>query len=125
MGANLMAAKVKGSGKYDYRVSELSSEKCSILFRQRDSLAEGGWADLGKFTYSLEDAKRAGLLDKKNKDGSDNNWIKYPTNMLFARAISSGVRVYCPDIFNGNLVYVPEELGAQVNEDGDPIGRAA
>jgi hypothetical protein len=119
MGANLMAAKVKGSGKYDYRVMDLTSETCSILFKQRDSLAEGGWADLGKFTYSLEDAKRAGLV----KTGS--SWEKYPSNMLFARAISSGVRIYCPDVFNGNLVYVPEELGAQVNEDGEPIGRAA
>jgi hypothetical protein len=119
MGANLMAAKVKGSGKYDYRVMDLTSETCSILFKQRDSLAEGGWADLGKFTYSLEDAKRAGLL----KAGS--SWEKYPSNMLFARAISSGVRIYCPDVFKGNLVYVPEELGAQVNEDGEPIGRAA
>jgi hypothetical protein len=119
MGANLMAAKVKGSGKYDYRVSELSNEKCSILFKQRESLAESGWADLGKFTYSLEDAKRAGLV----KTGS--SWEKYPSNMLFARAISSGVRIYCPDVFNGNLVYVPEELGAQVNEDGEPIGKAA
>jgi hypothetical protein len=119
MGANLMAAKVKGSGKYDYRVMDLTSETCSILFRQRDSLAEGGWADLGKFTYSLEDAKRAGLV----KTGS--SWEKYPKNMLFARAISSGVRIYCPDVFNGNLVYVPEELGAQVNEDGEPVGKAA
>jgi hypothetical protein len=119
MGANFMAAKVKGSGKYDYRVMELTSETCSILFRQRDSLAEGGWADLGKFTYSLEDAKRAGLV----KTGS--SWEKYPQNMLFARAISSGLRIYCPDVFNGNLVYVPEELGAQVNEDGEPVGKAA
>jgi hypothetical protein len=46
------------------------------------------------------------------------SWEKYPSNMLFARAISSGVRIYCPDVFNGNLVYVPEELGAPVNEDG-------
>jgi hypothetical protein len=119
MGANLMAAKVKGSGKYDYRVMDLTSDTCSILFKQRDSLAEGGWADLGKFTYSLEDAKRAGLV----KTGS--SWEKYPSNMLFARAISSGVRIYCPDVFNGNLVYVPEELGAQVNEDGEPVGKAA
>jgi hypothetical protein len=43
----------------------------------------------------------------------------------FARAISSGVRLYCPDVFNGNLVYVPEEMGAQVDEDGEPVGKAA
>jgi hypothetical protein len=119
MGANLMAAKVKGTGKYDYQVTKLSNTSCSILFRQRHNLAEGGWKDLGRFTYSIEDAERAGLV----KEGS--SWVKYPQNMLFARAISSGVRVYCPDVFNGNLVYVPEELGAQVNEDGEPVGKAA
>ena len=119
MGANLMAAKVKGTGKYDYQIIKLSNTSCSILFRQRDNLAEGGWKDLGRFTYSIEDAERAGLV----KEGS--SWVKYPQNMLFARAISSGVRVYCPDVFNGNLVYVPEEMGAQVDEDGEPVGRAA
>jgi len=57
------------------------------------------------------------------KTGS--SWEKYPQNMLFARAISSGVRIYCPDVFNGNLVYVPEEMGAQVDEDGEPVGKVA
>jgi hypothetical protein len=116
-----MAAKVKGSVKYDYRVKELSNEKCTIAFKQRVGVGALGTGseDLGEFTYSIEDAKRAGLV----KQGS--SWEKYPANMLFARAISSGVRVYCPDVFNGNLVYVPEELGAQVNEDGEPVGKAA
>jgi hypothetical protein len=45
--------------------------------------------------------------------------------MLFARAISAGCRTYTPDVFNGNLVYVPEEMGAQVDADGEVIQRAA
>jgi hypothetical protein len=118
MGANLMAAKVKGSGKYDYRVTKLSNKVCKIMFKQRTPQVSM-WEELGEFTYSIEDAERAGLV----KDGS--SWVKYPQNMLFARAISSGVRLYCPDVFNGNLVYVPEELGAQVNEDGEPVGKAS
>jgi hypothetical protein len=119
MGANLMAAKVKGSGKYDYRIIKLDNVVCTIAFKQNASVGAlgHGWEDLGEFTYSIEDAKRAGLV----KSGS--SWEKYPQNMLFARAISSGVRIYCPDVFNGNLVYVPEELGAQVDEDGEPVGR--
>jgi hypothetical protein len=87
MGANLMAAKVKGTGKYDYRVTKLSGEVCTIAFKQRAGLMGQVWEDLGEFTYSLEDAKRAGLV----KTGS--SWEKYPQNMLFARAISSGVRI--------------------------------
>jgi hypothetical protein len=123
MGANLMAAKVKGSGKYDYRVTKLSNKVCKIMFKQRRAgifaNPESAWEELGEFTYSIEDAERAGLV----KEGS--SWVKYPQNMLFARAISSGVRLYCPDVFNGNLVYVPEEMGAQVDEDGEPVGKAA
>jgi hypothetical protein len=118
MGANLMAAKVKGSSKYDYRVTKLTNKVCKIMFKQRTATVSQ-WEELGEFTYSVEDAERAGLV----KDGS--SWVKYPQNMLFARAISSGVRLYCPDVFNGNLVYVPEEMGAQVDEDGEPVGKAA
>lgn len=123
MGANLMAAKVKGSGKYDYRIVKLDNVVCTITFKQRKPGnyvdPSNAWEDLGQFTYSLEDAKRAGLVKPAS------SWEKYPQNMLFARAISSGTRLHCPDVFNGNLVYVPEELGAEVNGDGEPIGKAA
>jgi hypothetical protein len=41
--------------------------------------------------------------------------------MLFARAMSNGVRWYCPDVFSGAPTYTPEELGADVTESGDVI----
>jgi hypothetical protein len=113
MGAHLMAAQIKGSGKYDYRVMELTNETCSILFKQRDQYAEQGWSDLGKTTFTIEDAKRAELVKP------DSGWVKYPQAMLFARVISAGCRTYTPDVFQGNLVYVPEEMGADVDEDGE------
>ena len=119
MGAHLMAAQIKGSGKYDYRVMELTNDSCSILFKQRDQYAEHGWSDLGRTTFTIEDAKRAELVKP------DSGWVKYPQAMLFARAISAGCRTYTPDVFQGNLVYVPEEMGAQVNEDGEPVGKAS
>jgi hypothetical protein len=40
--------------------------------------------------------------------------------MLFARAISNGVRWHCPDVFMGS-VYTPDEMGAKVNENEEPI----
>jgi len=104
IGANLMAAAVKKSGRYDYRVVEMTGEKCSIDFFQ-------GKDALGRSTFTLDDAKKAGT---KNID-------KFARNMLFARAMSNGCRWYCPDVFNGAAVYTPEELGANVNEDGDVI----
>lgn len=93
LGAGLIASAVKGSGKYDYRVKELNDKICSIDFLQKDEV-------LGNSTFTIEDAKKA--LTK--------NIDKFPKNMLFARAISNGVKWFCPDVFSGP-VYVPEEMG--------------
>ncbi len=99
IGAGLMAATVKGSGKYDYRVKDSTEKICSIDFFQ-------GKEKLGNSTFTLEDAKKAGT---KNLD-------KFPKNMLFARAMSNGQKWYCPDVFAGP-VYVPEEMESIKTED--------
>jgi len=106
MGAGLIASRVKGSGKYDYKVKEHTEKICSIDFFQME-MRPGGLhpVDIGNSTFTIEDAKKAGT---KNLD-------KFPKNMLFARAISNGVKWYCPDVFAGPI-YVPEEM-AQVTED--------
>jgi len=98
IGAGLMAARVKGFGKYDYKVLEHSDKICSIEYFQ-------GSNSLGISTFTIDDAKKAGT---KNLD-------KFPKNMLFARAMSNGVKWYTPDIYE-NPVYVPEEM-EQVTED--------
>ncbi|WP_343321390.1 hypothetical protein [Sphingobacterium multivorum] len=92
IGAGLIASTVKGSGKYDYRVIEQSEKICSIDFYQ-------GNEKIGNSTFTIDDAKKA---QTKNLD-------KFPKNMLFARAISNGVKWYCPDVFSGP-VYTPEEM---------------
>ena len=66
MGANLMAAKVKGSGKQNYRVTKLSNKLCKIMFKQHMGVMGQNWDELGEFTYSIEDAERAGFV----KEGS-------------------------------------------------------
>lgn len=106
VGAGLMAAAVKRSGKYDYRVRVHTSEACEIEFREAGEVA-------GVSSFTLEDAKLAGLL------GND-NWKRNPKNMLFARALSNGVRWYCPDVFSAST-YTPEELGAEVDGDGEVV----
>jgi hypothetical protein len=40
--------------------------------------------------------------------------------MLFARAMSNGARWHCPDIFGGPI-YTPEELGVEVDGEGEPV----
>jgi hypothetical protein len=112
VGANLMASAVKKSGKYDYRVLEMSEQVCSIEFFQKEA---GKWESLGKSAFTAADAKKAGT---KNMD-------KYARNMLFARAMSNGVRWYCPDALGGAPVYTPEEMGADTDEEGNVIQAAA
>lgn len=107
-GANIMAACVKKSGRYNYRVTEMNDKACTIEFMER---LDGKWSTSGESKFTIDDARKAGT---KNLD-------KFPRNMLFARAMSNGVRWYCPDVMNGSVVYTPEELGADVDEDGNVV----
>lgn len=64
-------------------------------------------------TFDEGDAKRAGLLNK-------NTWKQYPKSMYWARAVSQLCRQLFADVTLG-LSYTPEELGAEVTEDGEVI----
>lgn len=111
VGANLMAAAIKRSGRYDYKVREISDTACKLEFFERDG---DKWVSMGESSFTAEDAKVAGL------SGGDNH-KHFPRNMLFARALSNGAKWYTPDIFGGP-VYTPDELGARVNhETGEVI----
>jgi hypothetical protein len=57
--------------------------------------------------FSLEMAKKAGLLNKSN-------WQKYQAAMLRARAVSAASRAYMPDVLSG--CFVPGELEADRDE---------
>ena len=64
-------------------------------------------------TFSLEDARRAGLIGKKN-------WQQYVDAMLTWRAVSALCRFLFPDVVQG-AGYVPEELGQSVEVYEDPL----
>ncbi len=107
-GANLIAANVKRSGRYDYRVVERTDKRCELAW------FDGG-QQVGTSAFSMDDATRADLAGKAN-------WRKFPRAMLFARALTEGVRVYCPDAAGG-VVYTVEELRPDlaVTESGEPV----
>jgi len=65
------------------------------------------------FNFSLADAQQAGLLGK-------GPWESYPAAMLRARCISAMARAMFPDALSG-CVYTPEELGANVDKDGEIV----
>lgn len=106
--ANLMAAAVKSSARYDYRVRQNDNEAVSIEFFER---AGGRLESIGISTFTQADAKAAGTQ----------NMAKFGRNMMFSRAMSNGVKWYCPDVMRSGPVYTPEEMGAEVDGDGEYI----
>lgn len=99
MGANLVASLIKRSGRYNYTIPSWDEDHCTILFTESGKT-------VGESTFTIEDAKRAGLL----RGGG--NWDKFPRAMLFARAITQGARAYCADVFVAPA-YDPEELAPE------------
>ena len=59
--------------------------------------------------FSIDDAKNAGLAGR-------GNWTKYAPAMLRARAVSAGMRAFCPDVLGSN-VYTPDELEAEARAE--------
>jgi len=104
LGANIIAALVKNDPRYNYLVTKHDETICSIDYYESGN-------KVGNSTFTSQDAKKAGTK----------NMEKYPKNMLFARAMSNGAKWYTPGIFGGMPVYVPEELGADVDEDGNIV----
>jgi hypothetical protein len=101
LGANVIATLIKNDPRYDYRVLEHTDAVCRIQFYENGK-------PCGVSEFTAQDARKA---QTKNMD-------KFPKNMLFARAISNGAKWYTPGIFGGTPVYTPDELGADVDEDG-------
>lgn len=112
--ANLMAAVVQATGTWRFRVKEHSKEVCTLLFQEKQD--DGSWEDVGLSSFSMQDARDAGLA------GSD-TYKKFPRNMLYARAMSNGCRWFCPAAFGGAAPYTPDELDprARMGEDGEYV----
>jgi len=96
--AKIIGSLIKKSGKYDYVVEKLDDQECIMGFYLVEE--DGKKVELGKSTFTIKDAARAGIV---NKDV----WKNYPRNMLFARALSNGARWYTSDVFCG---YTAEEI---------------
>jgi hypothetical protein len=92
--SNQLAAWVRQHPNYDYAVTEHDAEHCVIEFFYLGETA-------GRSEYTITDAKAAGLVKEHPKAA----WNAHPKNMLFARAMSNGVKWYAPDLTGGIAVY--------------------
>jgi hypothetical protein len=93
-----LASFVRRHEGYDYVVIEHTPEVCSIEFLGERG-EDGERMRLGVSTFTIADATAAKLV----KD--DSAWKAHPRNMLFARAMSNGVKWYAPDLLGGIPVY--------------------
>jgi hypothetical protein len=100
--AALQAALLDRSERYDCRVANVTDEEAELEF------FDGG-KPAGTSTFTLAEARRAGLL---NKDV----WKNYPADLCFARALTRGVRRFARSLLLGNAALVLEELGADAAE---------
>lgn len=113
LSANLLSALVRRAG-HRLRVST-SGDWESGTFVARAALMRSDDPDFEFVVeWGAERAKRAGLLGKRGP------WQSYPEAMCKSRAITEVIREGAPDV---TLVaaYTPEELGANVSEDGEPV----
>lgn len=108
--AQYMAARIKSSRTHNYRVKKLSETICVVEMFERNG---DKFESLGEVSFSIEDARKAGLV----KGGG--NYDKYPSAMMFARAISKAARMHCPHLFEGNA-YTPDDFDG-VTIEGEVI----
>lgn len=85
---------------YTIKTLALDGQKCQLEWSIRK---DGKEEVLGTSEYTWEDATKAGLIDKQN-------WRKFPKDMLFARAITRGARMYANQAFANQPVYERDEL---------------
>jgi hypothetical protein len=98
MMATLMAQLARRAG-HKVTVRSHTNTECTIQIHRR-----GSQRPEQPLTWTIEDAKTAGLLGK-------DNWRHYPKAMLWNRAVSAAVRRDCSEVLGG-VLYTPEELGA-------------
>ena len=102
LSADLMVALVLKSGLADYfQMDESTDELCTFETKRK------GNPQPQRLTYTIEQAKQAGLLGP-TRSGKPSNWDKMPMQMLRARAKSELARLEYPDLLAG--LYTPEEL---------------
>lgn len=108
-----LMALIHNSGMVDVKVTRLPEDKTKPLIGYECWMKRKGSGFEHTARFTLEDAKRAELIKPHG------NWDKYPENMCMWRAVGFAADVVCPDLGGG--MYRPEELGAVVDSDGEPI----
>ena len=87
---------------YTIKTLELDETKCVLEWSYTDPQSKKVEV-LGTSEFTWEDATKAKLTEKYN-------WKQFPKDMLFARAITRGARMYANRAFANQPVYEREEI---------------
>lgn len=109
LSGRLIAALIKQSNDYDYRIEEHTDDACTVVIRKRDKFS-GEVQDCEPVRYTMADAKAAGNAGK-------DVWKKYPRRMLFYKAVTDAATYHCPEV----TMEVPTYDG----EESAPVERAS
>jgi hypothetical protein len=116
IGAGIMAAAIKKSKKYDFRIIVSNDFDCQLEFFEEGQ-------SVGTLGMTIEEATAAGLTS--NGYGKPKaNWQRTPSDMLFARVISRGMRRFAPDVFS-QTYYTPDELETETDVAGNAVVASA
>jgi hypothetical protein len=95
LSAVIMRAQVFAAG-HEIDVVESTSERCVMRGRRRGS---DQWSK--PIPYTMDDAKRAGLLEPRGKNRSPSPFLKMPRQMLRARATTELCELMFADVVRG------------------------
>lgn len=90
IGYQLVGKMIKDSGRYNYLVKKLDETGCWLEFTEHGAV-------IGSYSFTKQDAANAGLLN-------NDNYKKFARQMFFARALTGGANIFCPDVFGGGGV---------------------
>jgi hypothetical protein len=102
----LQSGELEGMKIEDRKGPDDQPSSCYVWMRRRNGLEY-------RLEYSMEDAKRAGLVRPNSA------WQSYPANMLRWRCIGFVLDILMPDIIGG--LKRADELGVAVDANGDVI----
>lgn len=108
--AQLIGGLVRRAG-HKLRVESTDTRATAIIIRADDPSFEF------RVEWTMDRARKAGL-------GGRGPWQQYPAAMLAARAITEVARMAAPECLFG-VIYTPEELGAEVDDEGQIVQAAA
>ncbi|MEU2143581.1 hypothetical protein ABZ741_04620 [Streptomyces globisporus] len=116
-GVHVIEGKPSASSALISALVRRAGHKLRVTGNDQEATAQIVRADDPEFTFSCTwtwaRAEQAGLTRKQV-------WKNYPAAMLKARAITEVAREACEEALSG-MHYTPEELGANVNEEGLPV----